>query len=94
MSAATTLCVSAPIDTKSAPASAKRAAAPGECDCVTFTGIGLWSLDMTGPHMATVQISTAPDASYVSILLDGGMLSNVNTKPAKSVMPLPGIDLG
>jgi hypothetical protein len=61
---------------------------------VTFTGIGLWSLDKSGPHMATVQVSTAPEASYVSILLDGGTLSNVNTKPAKSIMPLPGIDLG
>jgi hypothetical protein len=67
---------------------ANRAAKPGECDCVTFTGIGLWSKDMKGPHMCTVQISTAAEAPYVSILLDGGMLSNVNTKPPVAVMPI------
>ncbi len=67
---------------------ANRAAKPGECDCVTFTGIGLWSKDMKGPHMCTVQISTAAEAPYVSILLDGGMLSNVNTKPAAAVYPI------
>ncbi len=69
---------------------ANRETKAGEVDTVSFTGIGLWSLDMSGPHMATVQISTAPDHPYVSILIDGGMVSNVNTKPAKSVMPLPG----
>jgi hypothetical protein len=67
---------------------ANRAAKAGECDCVTFTGIGLWSKDMKGPHMCTVQISTAAEAPYVSILLDGGMLSNVNTKPPVAVMPI------
>jgi hypothetical protein len=36
-----------------------------------------------------VQISTAPDMPYVSILIDGGMLSNVNTKPDKPVLPIP-----
>ena len=67
---------------------------PGECDCVNFTGVGLWSLDMSGPHMASVQISTAPELPYVSILIDGGMVSNVNTKPPTAVMPFPGMELG
>jgi hypothetical protein len=38
--------------------------------------------------MCTAQISTAPEAPYVSILLDGGMLSNVNTKPPAAVYPI------
>ncbi|MEQ1727243.1 MAG: hypothetical protein ABL982_02590 [Vicinamibacterales bacterium] len=66
-----------------------RAAEPGECDCVTFTGIGLWSTDMKGPHMCTVSISTNAEHPYVSILIDGGQLSNVNTKPSKGVLPFP-----
>ena len=66
---------------------------PGECDCVSFTGIGLWSLDTSGPHMASVQISTAPDLPYVSILIDGGMVSNVNTKPPAAVLPFPDFKL-
>jgi hypothetical protein len=43
--------------------------------------------------MATVQISTAADMPYVSILIDGGMVSNVNTKPEKAVLPLPEYEL-
>jgi hypothetical protein len=72
---------------------ANRAAEPGECDCVTFTGIGLWTKDMSGPHMCTVQISTARDASYVSIQIDGGLVSNVNTKPPEAVLPFAGLTL-
>ena len=66
-----------------------RPAKPGDCDCVTFTGVGLWSADMTGPHMCTVQISTDAEHPYVSIQLDGGMLSNVNTKPTRPLLPFP-----
>lgn len=66
-----------------------RAAQPGDCDCVTFTGVGLWSTDMTGPHMCTVQISTDALYPYVSIQIDGGLLSNVNTKPARPLLPFP-----
>jgi len=73
---------------------ADRATKDGECDCVSFTGIGLWSLDMSRLHMATVQISTAPEFPYVSILIDGGVVSNVNTKPATVIMPFPGTPLG
>jgi hypothetical protein len=66
---------------------ANRRADPGDVDCISFTGIGLWSLDMSGPHMATVQICTAPDAPFVSIVIDGGSISNVNTKPAQATLP-------
>jgi hypothetical protein len=61
---------------------------PGQCEVVTFTGIGLWSQDTQRPHLATVQISTSPALPYVSIQIDGGLVSNVNTKPAKAVYPL------
>jgi hypothetical protein len=69
---------------------AKRTAPNGvECDAVSFTGLGMWNEGERVPHLATVQISTAPDMPYVSILIDGGMLSNVNTKPDKPVLPIP-----
>jgi hypothetical protein len=58
----------------------------GSFDTVTFTGFGTWSKD-TDPHVATVQVSTAPDAPYVTILIDGGGISNVNTKPP--IIPIP-----
>jgi len=61
----------------------------GECDAVSFTGLGWWNQEKQVPRMATVQISTAPDMPYVSILIDGGTLSNVNTKPEKAVLPIP-----
>jgi hypothetical protein len=58
-------------------------AGEGEYDTVTFTAYGTWSLDpKPAPHVATVQFSTAPEAPYVSIQIDGGQTSNVNTKPA------------
>ena len=38
--------------------------------------------------VASVQISTAPELSYVTIQIDGGLSSNVNTKPPKTVLPL------
>lgn len=61
---------------------------PAEPEIVTFTGIGLWSQDTQRPHLATVQISTSPALPYVSIQIDGGMVSNVNTKPPKAVLPI------
>ncbi len=64
---------------------AHRDCGPDECDVITFTGIGLWSQDTQRPHLATVQISTAPDLPYVSIQIDGGLVSNVNTKPARGL---------
>jgi hypothetical protein len=72
---------------------AHRDCGPGECDVITFTGIGLWSHDTQRPHLATVQISTAPDLPYVSILIDGGLVSNVNTKPKTAVLPFPELAL-
>jgi hypothetical protein len=73
---------------------AKRTTAGGgESDVVSFTAIGTWNQGEPIPHMATVQISTAPDMPYVSILIDGGMLSNVNTKPDKAVLPIPDSEL-
>jgi hypothetical protein len=54
----------------------------GEADTVTFTGYGTWSKDLGKRlHVATVQVSTSRDFPYVSIQIDGGMVSNVNTKP-------------
>ena len=61
-------------------------AAVGDYDTVTFTGFGTWSQD-SQPHAATVQVSTAPDAPYVHIMIDGGFLSQANTKPAVSPVP-------
>jgi hypothetical protein len=72
---------------------AHRNCGPDECDVITFTGIGLWSQDTQRPHLATVQISTAPDLPYVSILIDGGLVSNVNTKPATAVLPFREVTL-
>jgi len=58
----------------------------GSYDTLTFTGFGTWSKD-SNPHVANVQISTAPDAPYVTILIDAGQVSNVNTKPPQ--IPIP-----
>jgi len=62
--------------------------AKGECEVVTFTGVGVWDKDPSMPRMASVQISTAPDYPYVTIQVDHGVASNVNTKPAKRTLPL------
>jgi hypothetical protein len=72
----------------------QRSAAGGpEPDAVSFTGMGRCNRGEPAPHIATVQISTAPEMPYVSILIDGGLLLNVNTKPAKAFLPIPGIEL-
>jgi len=57
----------------------------GNYDTVTFTGVGTWSKD-DDRHLATVQISVAPDAPYVAIQIDG-TLSNVDLKPP--TIPVP-----
>jgi hypothetical protein len=55
----------------------------GAYDTVTFAGFGTWSKGDPGTlYVATVQISTSRDYPYVSIQIDGGLVSNVNTKPA------------
>jgi hypothetical protein len=58
----------------------------GSYDTVIFTGFGTWSKD-DGPHLANVSISVAPDAPFVGIQLDGGTLSNVDTKPIDKPVP-------
>lgn len=63
---------------------------PGEYDTVTFTGYGVWSLDGgQRPHAVAAQISTSPEWPYVSIQIDGGVVSNVNTKPVDEKLALP-----
>jgi len=58
------------------------AAKEGSHDTVTFTGFGAWSKDDTPiPRAASVQISTNRQTPYISILIDAGFISNVNTKP-------------
>jgi hypothetical protein len=58
-------------------------------DVVNFTVLGSWSHDATGrDHVATVEISRAPGYQYVSIQIDGGRISNVNTQPDVVTPPL------
>jgi hypothetical protein len=65
----------------------------GEYDTVTFSGFGNWSLDKKERlHIASVQVSTAAGRPYVSILIDGGTVSNVNTRPNNETPPLTALD--
>ena len=65
----------------------RTATAPaGDFDTVTFSAFGSWSGD-SDPHLATGQISTSSDFPYVGIQIDGGLLSNVNTRPAERPAP-------
>jgi hypothetical protein len=59
---------------------------PGDYDVISFTGYGTWSLD-PDTHAANVQISTAPGQQYVSIQIDGGLISKVHTKPREAPIP-------
>jgi hypothetical protein len=68
--------------------SRESAAADGEADVVTFGGFGRWSLD-SELHQVSVHISVAEDARYVGIQIDGGVTSNVNTKPADIRVTMP-----
>ncbi|HSL23770.1 MAG TPA: hypothetical protein VK886_19715 [Vicinamibacterales bacterium] len=62
----------------------------GEFDTVTFTGFGTWSGDASGAsHVAAVQVCTSKSHPYVSVLIDAGMTSNVNTKPMDIEVTLP-----
>jgi hypothetical protein len=64
--------------------------AAGEYDTISFTGFGDWSEDPAkGIHVAAVQISTSPMYPYVSILIDGGATSNVNTRPVNRELTIP-----
>jgi hypothetical protein len=60
----------------------------GDYDTVSFTAFGDWDND-DELHAATVQFSTSPDEPYISIIIDGGFLSNVNTKPEDIEDTLP-----
>jgi len=56
---------------------------------VNFTAVGHWSRDSTErPHFATIEISCSDNDRYVSIQIDGGFLSNVNTQPNTVIPPL------
>jgi len=58
----------------------------GNYDTIQFSGYGTWSRD-ANPHIATVHVSTAVTSPYVSIMIDGGQLSNVDIAPPKSPIP-------
>ncbi|HUG70816.1 MAG TPA: hypothetical protein VMM76_23915 [Pirellulaceae bacterium] len=61
----------------------------GTGDVVTFSGFGAWSKDKSSRlRLASVQVSTERDRPYVSILIDGGRVSSVNTKLQSEMAPL------
>ncbi len=65
-------------------------AVPGDYDTVTICGLGRWSGDpANGVHALSAQICTSAERPYVSILIDGGLTSNVNTKPPKIEDTMP-----
>jgi hypothetical protein len=68
--------------------SRESAAADGDVDAVTFGGFGRWSQD-SALHQVSVHISTADGARYVGIQIDGGLTSNVNTKPTDIRVTMP-----
>ncbi|MFL6231817.1 MAG: hypothetical protein ACJ76N_01655 [Thermoanaerobaculia bacterium] len=54
----------------------------GNFDTVTFAGFGIWGKEgVEALRAATVQISTTAGSPYVGIQIEGGAISNVNTKP-------------
>jgi hypothetical protein len=66
------------------------AAPAGDYDTLTFTGFGTWSEDpANGLHIATVHISTSPAHPFVSVLIDGGRTTNVETRPPNRDITLP-----
>ncbi len=53
-----------------------------EYDTITFTGFGIWRKNgVEKLSQVAVQICTAPSTRYVGIQVDGGAISDVNTKP-------------
>lgn len=66
--------------------------ADGGIETITFSGFGTWSLDpKEALHTASVQVSVAPSSPYVSILIDGGQVSNVITQLKSTEPPLTGL---
>jgi hypothetical protein len=62
----------------------------GDYDTMIFTGFGTWSEDPSnGLHVATVHISMDVGHPFISILVDGGPTSNVNTRPPNRDLTLP-----
>jgi hypothetical protein len=61
-------------------------AGPAQADIVTFSGFGTWSKD-DDRHLATVQISTAPDSRFFIVQIDGGLLSNADTALTAETTP-------
>lgn len=67
----------------------------GTADTASFTGLGTWRKEGVLSHdgavsdadyekrLVAVQVSTARGARYVSIQVQGGVVSNVNTPPAR-----------
>lgn len=54
----------------------------GEPDTLSFTCFGVWEKDgVRRVVQASAQISTSRERPYVGIQVDGGAVSNVNTKP-------------
>jgi hypothetical protein len=71
------------------PTYSRGSSAPaGETDVLTFGGFGRWSLD-SELHQVSVHISRADEARYVGIQVDGGITSNVNTKPTDIRVTMP-----
>jgi len=63
---------------------------PGEFDTLTLGGLGSWSGDPTGGvHAVSFQVCTSPQFPYVSVLIDAGSTSNVNTKPLDIAISMP-----
>lgn len=68
----------------------------GQSDTVTFSAFGTWSKDESGalPRMATVQVSTAARAPYMTVTVfqqpdsNGNVvLSSANTRPSDKPLP-------
>ncbi len=59
---------------------------PGQYDSIAFSGYGTWSKD-SNPHLVTMVLSTAANAPYVGIQIDGGSVSNADTKPVVPPQP-------
>jgi hypothetical protein len=54
----------------------------GNFDTVSFSGYGTWEkAGQESVQLVTAQISTSRTTPYVSIQINGGFVSNVNTKP-------------
>ena len=57
--------------------------AAGTFNSIVFSGLGSWSKD-EDRHLASVQVN---DDGFVSILVDGGQLSNANSPLTSEPLP-------